>query len=1025
MYNDGLDSFQQRGWLRWVVGVPAVLVLAYAVVVLWYVATSPDLGFRALLADPVEEFGGVQTDGGIPLQESSGARVGVVLQQSPNPRSTHLPRRGDVLCEINRQRTRTFLDFSIRLAELREAPVPPGGHAVAGSDPSEMSRGHYPGIVEIDGGDRLVEIVFVRRGSAPAFDYVPQRALPASEITLTFVWFLLQLGVLIFGGIAFWNRPYDQSARLFCAMGTLSLGAFVGGFHWWIIAGNPWLNVPFLLCAGMLPSTTLHFFLVFPREKYPLSKWPVLSRLLLHGPPAVVTAGLVGVYLAAYWYNGVEASDAELATVVGLLATLRQGALFAIGMAAAYFAVTVVTLVLTFLQTRSPLERRLVRSILLAALVASVPMGYSLILAVEDRVGFAFGKARVPMFVASLVFMLAYANGMARHKLMLVDEIVGRSKLYYGVTVGVMVMFAIVISLASATIHVLSESLSGMQLFIGFAVLMMGVLLLLWLRDQFQHVIDRRFFSEKYQLDKALQRMNRAAGRLADPQSLGEMMLGTCVDAIQTESAAIYFTQTSGGELRLVAVRNYDQAPVEISDPDTLAALPDVPTRRVLSVTRETMSPVQAFMHDLHAELLYPLEGDNGAVGLVVLGRKQHAAAYTAEDLAFLRAIGQITTIALHSARTNQDLARLNDELRAKVDRIAEQQRQLMILKAELDHSASTQPAQSPVDDLDREEIKGGSGAIHAVLATVRKVAPASTTVLIRGESGTGKELLARTLHRNSPRRDGPMISVHCAALSEGLLESELFGHAKGAFTGAHQDKIGRFESATGGTLFLDEIGDISPETQVKLLRVLQERCFEPVGSSRTVHVDVRIITATNRNLEQLMAEGRFREDLYYRLNVIRIDLPPLRERPEDLVELVFHFIARSAERTGKEIRRIEPEALAVLERHSWPGNIRELENTIERAVVLSEGTSITLRDLPPELLSPDGRPAVAAVAASSGTRLQTPAAPGLRQAKREAERDMLISALRATNGNKAEAARSLGLPRSTFYSKLKKHQLA
>ena len=1038
MYNDISDGLKPAPlWLRWLFGIPAGLIVGYAVLVLGYVATCPDLGYRALLSDPASAFQNVQpenqqgTDIELITSRADG-RVGVVVQQSTNTKSLIWPRKGDILCMINRKKTRTFLDFSIRLAELRDAQVPAGGSAPANTDPMEMAQ-DWPGIVEIEGGKRQVEIVFIQDGQAPALSYVPQETLPEFEIGLTTVWFMLQLGVLIFGAIAFWNRPYDAPTRLFCAMCSLSLGAFVGGFHWWVIAGNPWLNVPFLICGGMLPAVTLHFFLVYPREKYFLARWPILSRALLHIPPALVTLALVLTYLAAYWVNGSEASDEQLTNVVSLLAVLRNVAFVAIGLAGLYFAITVVVLGYTFVNTRNPLERKQVRGILLAALLAAIPMTYVLKVAIEDRVGFAFGRIRLPMFLASLVFMLAYVNGMVRHKLMLVDEVVGKGKLYYGVTAGVMAAFAMFVAVGGVAVQMFSENLTGVPLFVSFVVLMLGILLLLWFRDRIQEVIDRRFFSEKYQLDKALQRMNRAAGRLADPESLAQMMLATCRDALQTESAAIYFRQQGEPGLRLVAVENYDHAAIEITDPETLAGLPDSPTQRIVSTSREAMSPVQGFMHDLKAELVYPVETDGNTVGLVVLGPKSRGTQYTAEDLTFLRAIAQITTIALNSATTNQELARLNEELQAKVDRIAEQQRQLMILKAELNSSSQAKGLPKiGMTDLDREEIKGGGKAIQAVLATVRKVAPSSSTVLIRGESGTGKELLARTIHRNSPRKDGPMVSVHCAALSESLLESELFGHTKGAFTGADKDKIGRFEAANGGTLFLDEIGDISPETQVKLLRVLQERCFEPVGGSRTVKVDVRVVTATNRDLEKLIAEGRFREDLYYRLNVIRINLPPLRDRRDDLIELVFHFINRAAERSGKEIKRIEPEALAVLERHPWPGNIRELENTIERAVVLTDGDSISMRDLPAEMLSGESEVRVTSAPErflpAPDSDLPPPRAlPGTasRAARDAAEREMLAAALRSTGGNKAEAARQLGLPRSTFYSKMKKYELS
>jgi transcriptional regulator with PAS, ATPase and Fis domain len=315
--------------------------------------------------------------------------------------------------------------------------------------------------------------------------------------------------------------------------------------------------------------------------------------------------------------------------------------------------------------------------------------------------------------------------------------------------------------------------------------------------------------------------------------------------------------------------------------------------------------------------------------------------------------------------------------------------------------------------------------------------------VLIHGESGTGKELLARAVHRNSDRVAGPLVCVNCAALAPSLLESELFGHVKGAFTGAAQDKQGRFQAASGGTLFLDEIGEISAEIQVKLLRVLQERSIEPVGSDQTVPVDVRLIAATNRNLEELIAEGRFRADLFYRLNVVSVTLPALRDRAEDLAELVFCFLNRYAQKTRKQVRQIQPEAMAALEKHAWPGNIRELENVIERAVVLAESDVITLADLPDELRNlydPAPRPLVRRPKTdAAGDRPTSSGQPALvRSVSRRAgdgagagsaapvslaeEEAALREALRAAGGNKAVAARALNLPRSTFFSKCRKY---
>jgi transcriptional regulator with GAF, ATPase, and Fis domain len=308
----------------------------------------------------------------------------------------------------------------------------------------------------------------------------------------------------------------------------------------------------------------------------------------------------------------------------------------------------------------------------------------------------------------------------------------------------------------------------------------------------------------------------------------------------------------------------------------------------------------------------------------------------------------------------------------------------------------------------------------------VRKVSASEAAVLIQGESGTGKELLARALHEQSARAGKAYVTVHCAALSAGLLESELFGHVKGAFTDAHRDKVGRFEIANGGTLFLDEIGDISLEVQTKLLRVLQEKTFERVGSNEPLQVNVRIIAATHRKLEEWIHKGRFREDLYYRLKVIDLTLPPLRERREDIPELALHFLRLYNERGGTTVTDIDDDTLAALKAHGWPGNIRELENVIQRAVVFAEGPALTVHDLPRDLVrSLDHQdwpmPLTTAPVAASPTGL------GLRAEREERgrrERERLVRALAAAQGNKTEAARALGLARSTFLSRLKKYGL-
>ena len=312
----------------------------------------------------------------------------------------------------------------------------------------------------------------------------------------------------------------------------------------------------------------------------------------------------------------------------------------------------------------------------------------------------------------------------------------------------------------------------------------------------------------------------------------------------------------------------------------------------------------------------------------------------------------------------------------------------------------------------------GTSKAMRQVFDLIQRVADSDSTILILGESGTGKELVARTIHYNSPRRNRPLIPINCAAIPEGLLESELFGHEKGAFTGATHLRVGRFEQADGGTLFLDEIGEMSPALQAKLLRVLQYKEFERVGGTRTIRVNVRIIAATHRNLEELVAQGRFREDLFYRINVIPIHIPPLRERKEDIPLLLEHFLAHFNRIKGKHLQGFSPEAMRYLLDYSWPGNIRELENLVERLVILKGEGIVEVEDLPEKIVGRVVDP----------RNLEVPTIPDsgidLRALVEEFENRLILQALKKAGGVKNRAARLLSLNRTTLVEKLKKKKL-
>jgi two-component system response regulator HydG len=307
------------------------------------------------------------------------------------------------------------------------------------------------------------------------------------------------------------------------------------------------------------------------------------------------------------------------------------------------------------------------------------------------------------------------------------------------------------------------------------------------------------------------------------------------------------------------------------------------------------------------------------------------------------------------------------------------------------------------------ECIVGRSAAIRRVLALVEQVGPSSATVLIQGESGTGKEIIANAIQHFSKRRDQPYIKVNCAAIPDSLMESELFGYEKGAFTGAVKSKKGRFELAHGGTIFLDEIGDMSPSTQMKVLRVLQEGEFDRVGATRTEKVDVRVIAATNVDLERAVQQRHFREDLYYRLRVIEVKLPALRDRKEDIPLLVDHFVRKYAKKDGKPVTGVEPDAMAAFVEYNWPGNVRELENAIERAVVLARHEKLDVESLAPDILN---RAAEDRISFTVGTTLD------------EIERRMIAETLRHTDGDKTRAASLLGITARTIYRKLERRKL-
>ncbi len=1012
------------------IAILGVAVIIYCVSVLGFVGTSPDIRLRGLLSDSdqINPVSGMVVRDIVDAEYVSGPSIQV----------------GDVLQEVRDRPIRSFLDFTTALQSLRNATIESGGRVPVRSTLADDQKWLHPPLVEVDeDGSRYVTVKFLRPATGETIrTRLMVKSLPLSEVLISFVWMTLQLGIFAVSALAAWHRPFDRSVRLFFAMCAVTMAAFIGGFHWWVLGSNFLLNAPFIVSAVLVPAVSLHFFMTYPRRLIVLEQYEKPVVALIYAIPTVAAALMAGLWLAAWLLTSPEMSSSAAYWVVGCFQVLRWCIYGYLVFAAMCFCVMLIALGNEYFTASGAIERNQVKWMFRAGLAAAVPITYTLYLAIFHRTEFALGSARLPMFFASLSFMLAYSIGIARFKLMLVDEFVSKGMLYQVATQGLTVLYAFGVALIAflATNLNVSAALPGkFQQILSVGVLLtFTVVVMSWSRDRMQQMIDRRFYREKYQLDKALQRVNRSLDSLADRHSLGQRMLTSCREVLGAKFAAIYLREHGRRSFQLLAIEAVSGLPEQFElDEDSVELL-----RRDSAITGISMRPADDLtelgrsLRRFRCELVHAVVAEGEIDGLVVLGRRNSGAGYTAEDLTFLNTLGQFTLVALRSVKLHQDFSRLNDELQSKATKIDEQKRQIAMMQSELNGPITPKVSIENVE-LRRDMIRGNSPAIQEVLETVRKVAASESTVLVQGASGTGKELLAQAIHENSSRRNGPLVRVHCAALSPSLLESELFGHVKGAFTGAHRDRVGRFEMANGGTLFLDEIGDISLETQIKLLRVLQTRSFEPVGGTRTINVDVRLITATHQNLQKLISEGRFREDLYYRLNVVRITLPTLNERKEDIFELALYFLRQASQRANKGVTHIDADALEALMRHSWPGNIRELENVLERAVVLCETDHISLKELPadvfdvtPALLNSTGTlpggmnsslESQLAVPPSSVVSTVRATSRNIRQEADSNERMILERALRDCGGNKAEAARKLGIPRSTFFSKLKK----
>jgi transcriptional regulator with GAF, ATPase, and Fis domain len=1017
-----LLSFNRMAWRKLLLSMAGILVCLYAVTVLFYIQTIPDIGLRTAFDPLVKGFEGNCKDA------VGGASI-------------HL-QTGDRIVGVGGRKVRTWPQLLQALNALH------GRAEAVESFPAALERELT--CIRLN-GEEWVQVEFERSPSPVMACWC--QVIPSKELVPSIFWFFLKLGLFIVGALVFWKRPEDASATHFFLLCIVTLGAYMGGYHWSRIAGTPALILVFMVSSVLSPAVLLNFYSVFPRPKEYRNRYPWRTCLAIFGLPVIFLVALIGGYAWVYWvshHDGYPEQEVQRA-----LDFLLDEIYVYLGVAFLWYLASVFCLWHSYRTAADSTERNQVKWIFFGSLAALVPIGKTLELAVWERDAFGAGAATWWMFAASVCFTVAFIVSITRYRLMQLDQIISSSMMYFVVSflaalVYSGVVFAGMLVAGSYSVSLLAQALSVSTT----AVVVM--LLLDLARSRIRRALDQHFDRQKYQLDRTFRRMGQAIEQLVDPPTLARQLLQTAAEVLAVSRGAVYLREGSPPLYRLVD---------SLGDPPPLGELSSgCPLIEALQLRSSVAAgaarglgtdPVQRQLQFLGGELAHALVHEGQLLALLVLGRKE-LGHYSMEDLNVLAAFAQLTALALKSAERHRTIEGLNRELQTKVEKISEQQRRILALQSQLQSgvrsqesgvrsqesgvkgqgsgasgsAASDSPLTTQHSPLSTHPsgIIGSSFAVQQLLQLVKKVSASQSAVLVRGESGTGKELLARAIHANSPRAGKAFVKVHCAALSPGLLESELFGHVKGAFTGAHRDKIGRFELAHGGTLFLDEIGDISLEVQTKLLRVLQEMVFERVGSSEPIQVDVRVIAATHQNLEHLIKEGRFREDLYYRLNVISLFLPPLRERREDIPELALHFLKVQSQRCARAVTQIDDDALVVFKSYSWPGNVRQLENVIERAVVVAEGPRITVEDLPADIVD-ESDYEIERVLEEPNPESKSAEEPAGRRAEREErdrqERERLVRALAAANGNKAEAARVLGLARSTLVSRLKKHGLS
>jgi transcriptional regulator with GAF, ATPase, and Fis domain len=818
----------------------------------------------------------------------------------------------------------------------------------------------------------VVEVGFERAGRAEPIRV--RYALARSSTPLPAIAASLLAGVLaLLGLVARYGRPGDVAARRFWRTSVVYSIVYAGALSWNHLLVHPPLAAVFFAALFLAAPLAMDFALIFPSPpKTSVTKWRLAAWI-----PA--TGMLAGVFISAALvvrdFRAGRASDTALEWVVGFITALL---VFVVVIAAA-------GLVAQYQRARKATgaERAQLRWLMFGFTLSSLPTFIAIPVALAGIERFLLYRYRPFVVAVAILWFTANSLSVLRIRLADVEAVIHRSAVYaLASSAAVLVYLGLVLGMGAFAEQVFGAgTLIPQVVAAATAAAMFGPL-----QSRVTRWLDKRFFRDRMHYVQALRELGETTTRLQEPPELAQAVVDGAVSALRASAGALYMRPADDtdhyGELQL-AHRSGD------------AFDEWVPADELREAPEDGVS--------------LPIARGDEQIGVLLFGPRLDGDLYSSEDRDLLAAVAGQLSVAFENAHAYGTIAQMsrtleaqNAEIRELRDKLEDENR---YLKGRLDAAAEA------------EKIVGSSKAARALIKQLESVAATHANVLLLGESGTGKGLVARTVHAASDRKDAPFIQVDCGAIPHGVFESELFGHERGAFTGAVRKRRGHFELAGGGTLFLDEIGELPLDLQPKLLRALQERRFLRVGGSESVAVDVRIIAATNRNLEDMVAKGRFREDLYFRLRVVEITVPPLRARKGDIAALVEHTLPRLCRRNHRKLLTLADDGLTHLKDYGWPGNVRELENVLERAVVLCDGREIRAEDL----ALPDRPPAATELLANLDIGADEPH----EKVMEAIEKQRLVAALRSAGGNQSSAARALGMARTTLINKLRRYDLA